>query len=382
MMLNMISQVFGSSRNTHRALFEDIAAELGTAVLPPVLHPEQAEDNEDLDGEDNADEARSEEEEEDGEASDSAQAVDHDRSEEADPMANPWASMLRAWENWPSEEVVIAPDTADEEVPWGRTTTVDGTAASAHPPSSSSTLDPTIPEFVPSSGFSTSRSSSRAPGSSYHLDRLRPLPPGPSHPSDVEEDLSSHHSGLTTGTYSAGRSCTTDRPHSSIDVSSLLLVSPSPDVPSTSDESSDRTSDRAATPSVNSTAALDPTAVQDADPPFMTDGRGRVVWSSTASSRGAREGRRGRAASSSALALPHAKSSADVLTAEESCNGSSRHESPLQRPAGLPHLVRQRSMPSVAGASASDGRALEELPRPAEFVTDGRGRVVFAPSSH
>ncbi|PCH44244.1 hypothetical protein WOLCODRAFT_138851 [Wolfiporia cocos MD-104 SS10] len=74
-------------------------------------------------------------------------------------------------------------------------------------------------------------------------------------------------------------------------------------------------------------------ALQDNDPPFLTDGRGRVVWSSTTSGR-SREGRRGRAAVSQQQKMYRELSEGD-LSAMRSAEESG------QRPASRPRQLQR-----------------------------------------
>ncbi|PIL24964.1 hypothetical protein GSI_12851 [Ganoderma sinense ZZ0214-1] len=179
-----------------------------------------------------------------------------------------------------------------------------------------STLDPDSPIFEP-----------------LHLDNLRPLPSGP------EEDAA-HLERLFRGLEDQQRAIQ-ENVSSSSEPSFPSIVLNTPPSGSTGDE-----------------------AVQDADPPFMTDGRGRVVWSRRSSSLS-----RVRATSSSATILPHSKSTIDLTSTQEDSDGGLQQTSPGRGPSSIPRqLVRRRSVPLV-GSSAG-----------AEFVTDGRGRVVFASS--
>ena len=82
--------------------------------------------------------------------------------------------------------------------------------------------------------------------------------------------------------------------------------------------------------------------LQEVDPPVLTDGRGRVVWSSTAASRV----RKGRTISQQ---KPRCESSA-VLTNDT--------DEPPSEPAQPPSLVRSRSFPAI---STSSGR-FREIP--------------------
>ncbi|KAI0641947.1 hypothetical protein C8Q79DRAFT_264127 [Trametes meyenii] len=296
-----------------------------------------------------------------------------------------------------------------------------------------SNLDPTIPAFVPSR-LQPLHPLRVAPTPSYHLDRLRPLPAGPE-PSDAELPGETHEmisaepsfsdfepltdaelDAVAPGTRTRrlapsasldatlralgytdheepGSSGTIEEAYrvmgisrheatlssSPLDIPPLPSVSPMDNSPATSGSSSSLSSYTHATST--STSSLDtpsdglPTVqlpppdtalVLNTDPPFVTDGRGHVVGSSLSS-----RGRRGRAASSSATILPHPKSGSDMLFSEDR-DGSSCHGSPIQRPVSL---VRQRSLPLV-GVSSAPGEG--STGRPAEFVTDGRGRVVYA----
>ena len=180
-----------------------------------------------------------------------------------------------------------------------------------------STLDPDSPVFFPS-----------------HLDSLRPLPSGP-------EDDAVHLERLFRGLEEQQRVMQENIPSSS-------EASPSPAPLNTP-------------PSLS----IDDGAIQDADPPFMTDGRGRVVWSRRSSSLS-----RVRGASSSTTILPHSKSTIDLASTEGCTDGPSQQTDLGHRPSSTSRqLVRRRSVPLV-GSSAD-----------AEFVTDGRGGVLFASSN-
>ena len=212
--------------------------------------------------------------------------------------------------------------------------------------SSGTTLDPTSPAFVPS----------------YLLDNMRTLPPGPSGFHTQAED----HTGISGVDNSAS-----SREEHLWDVEGLVRDW---EERQRHHEMSSATTSMTVIPAAESSTDVAQAAlsVQDTDPPFMTDGRGRVVWSSTTATRG-REGRRGRATSSSATIVPHTKSTSDLSATEESSDEVlHRDRDPVagERSASSSRLVRQRSLPLV-----TDGG------RPAEFVTDGRGRVVFASSS-
>ncbi|KAI0741937.1 hypothetical protein C8Q80DRAFT_166101 [Daedaleopsis nitida] len=254
------------------------------------------------------------------------------------------------------EVVISAPEshTATTEGPLPVPFSTDEAATSSSLPTSTS-LDPTSPVFVPS-----------------YLDSLRPLPPGPSADPDADDDHPDSRSvvdNIITSPapylWNAGdilRDWAERHPPSGESSSSTTVVSAAPEAPSSSSAAQAEEDSQAAVAGV----------VHDSDPPFMTDGRGRVVWSSTTSAR-AREGRRGRATSSSATIVPHIKSSPDMSTAsEESSDDTAQHHSHRLRPSSLSgRLVRQRSLPLVG--SNDDAFELS-----AEFVTDGRGRVVFA----
>ncbi|KAI0923795.1 hypothetical protein AcV5_009245 [Taiwanofungus camphoratus] len=111
-------------------------------------------------------------------------------------------------------------------------------------------------------------------------------------------------------------------------------------------------------------------ALQDADPPFLTDGRGRVVWSSTTPGRH-RESRRGRTVTSSSSASTQLKAGRDasdgVVRAGEDrvSGGTDRHGS----------CPRLPSRPQTTPESSEDHGVTE---RSGAFVTDGRGRVISA----
>ncbi|TFK92437.1 hypothetical protein K466DRAFT_573036 [Polyporus arcularius HHB13444] len=240
------------------------------------------------------------------------------------------------WEDWLTNTIVVSPPSEDHDLQ-STSSAVFSPALSAPPSlqaSSGATLDPTSPEFVPS----------------FLLDTMRPLPPGPGASSAPEDRLSNVHDWE-------------ERQRNG----EVLLVA-------TSSTLAPESSSSAAPAQTDSDGRAD-LVVQDADPPFMTDGRGRVVWSSTTISRG-REGRRGRAASSSATIVPHPKTTPDLSAAEETSEEASQHESPGGRSASASgRLVRQRSLPLVGYVHGADGGT-----HLAEFMTDGRGRVVFASS--
>ena len=232
------------------------------------------------------------------------------------------------WPEWTIDEVIGSlPDSNDMEV------------LPALPPSSpripgpppeihSFTLDVNSPVFVPS-----------------FLDNLRPIPSGP--PIAID-----HEGGAVA-----------DSP---LDPSLPWgLASVSASLPPTSSE----------TIGVVSTAERELAAIPDSDPPFMTDGRGRVVWSSTSPAR-SRDGRRARATSSSGVVPAHPKSNVDLSAMDESSDEVSQNDYLGTRPASVSRrLVRQRSLPLVG--TSSDAAACAP-----EFVTDGRGRVVFALGNH
>ncbi|KAL7280758.1 hypothetical protein ACG7TL_005702 [Trametes sanguinea] len=381
-MLSTISQVFGGSQDLRTAL--RAVASAFAADFPRLSYEETEEDNdEDQDGEDSG-------VEEPAMSSISLASVIGSNAED-DQIP---ASGIEI-----DDEVVIAPDSVPED---GDTTPeLISNEEDATSPSVAFALDPTIPEFIPS--FQLSLGPLRRPASpSYRHDMLRPLPHGPTLPAH-DERASETEPEATDPPFGAPwllqgslreledifdpvreQSEAVVEAHSQLDLTSVLLTSPPPPpaVDSPSVTSSAIVTDAVPLapsypPQASPTGAVqaDTTAaiVHDSDPPFMTDGRGRVVWSSTTSSRG-REGRRGRAASSSATVHPHVKANAEMLAADDGRETPSCHGSPMHHSSGLPHqhLVRQRSLPSV-----SIGTSTEEK-RTADFVTDGRGRVVFA----
>ncbi|KAI0820799.1 hypothetical protein BC628DRAFT_825212 [Trametes gibbosa] len=362
-MLNTISQVFGTSGEMQRAILESVAAEFGIDSLPPMYRLESMEEG-------HGDEERLSEppaRDDEGPETDAAlidtsstsQVEQSSTGEESMSLSTHSQSPVDQLEGTASDAIFPAMESAD----------------TAHRSTAWSILDPTVPEFTPSFPRNNPRSD---PGPSYELDWLRPLHPGPDVESlqDAEsEDLRPWRAGSSTTIEGILRqiediaSRRLEEPGPSVDVSSLLLNHPSPDG---STQPAPRTDESLLDPPPTT---FDAALAQESDPPFMTDGRGRVVWSSTTSSR-SRDGRRGRAASSASL-LSHNKSGPDVLQSEDGCSTASRHDSPAQRTLGLPpRLVRQRSLPSVGGNSD-----IEEA-CPAEFVTDGRGRVVFAANNH
>ncbi len=249
---------------------------------------------------------------------------------------------------------MVSPPSEDHDIQ-STSSAVFSPALSAPPPlqgPSGATLDPTSPEFVPS----------------FLLDNMRPLPPGPSRThSRVEDDPD--NTFAVSGASSAPE-------YRLLNVHDWEERQRNGEVlpAATSSTLAPESSSSAAPAQTDSDGRAD-LVVQDADPPFMTDGRGRVVWSSTTISRG-REGRRGRAASSSATIVPHPKTTPDLSAAEETSEEASQHESPGGRSASASgRLVRQRSLPLVGYGHGADGGT-----HPAEFMTDGRGRVVFASS--
>lgn len=89
-----------------------------------------------------------------------------------------------------------------------------------------------------------------------------------------------------------------------------------------------------------------PEVVHDADPPFLTDGRGRVVWSSTTAGRHHRESRRGRSGASAAVStqqkMRREMSDTDVVVAravEGSAQGDMGRGRTSSRPRHLPRAV-------------------------------------------
>lgn len=171
-------------------------------------------------------------------------------------------------------------------------------------------LDPMTPEFVPSS---QSRAVSSDSGSLYHQDGLRPLPSGPSswlhsvdphmHTSELEDrssettdpllsgralPLTSSENPLRGSMDNEGRQCS-----GPVTASPLVSNDPSTASGSSTDQTSPSDTSLATPPCVPTTSPCSPMFAQEPDPPFRTDGRGRVVWSSATSPR-SREGRRGR----------------------------------------------------------------------------------------
>ncbi|RPD64495.1 hypothetical protein L227DRAFT_330586 [Lentinus tigrinus ALCF2SS1-6] len=316
-----------------RAVLASIAAVFGPDMLPPMLT---------LD-----DESGQEEEEE--EATPVPPEADQSEPEQVQDSD--------VWGYWPGSTVVVSPP------PEENTTHPASNILFSHssPQSSSgAALDPTSPAFVPS----------------FLLDNMRPFPPGPSGSHSQAEGPADHSRAVDDGP-SAGEEYLwnvedmmrewEERQRNYEVTSAPASLMAAPEASMSPDAAQVESEPQAAQ------------AVQETDPPFMTDGRGRVVWSSTTStSSRAREGRRGRATSSSAIIVPHTKSTPDLSAAEESADEASQREHPGRgdRSSSSSRLVRQRSLPLVGhGFGVENGRA-------AEFVTDGRGRVVFASSSH
>ena len=238
-------------------------------------------------------------------------------------------SMMQAWGDWSAEPFVAPPsqedaafddDSLEDIFPPGLFSDLFTLPPRADSPASvtAATLDPTSPTFIPSD-----------------IDNLRPLPPGP-------EAGAAHMERLLRGL------------EESYSTQEHISASP-PQAPSTSQQLD-----------LPPAGLNDEAAAHDTDPLFMTDGRGRVVWSST-SSTGFRGRGRGRATSSSATILPHSKSSIDLTATEEGTDDQSQEDVEAPSSSSTPRrLVRRRSVPLLG--SDTD----------AEFVTDGRGRVVFA----
>lgn len=233
--------------------------------------------------------------------------------------------LLQPMDDWPSDQGTANSSsdgmTPDDNVQWNPDAP-QLLFAQPHPvplsPASTaaSTLDPDSPVFVPS-----------------YLDNLRPLPSGP------EEDAA-HLERLFRGLEEQQRA---------IEENS-----------SSNSEASSSSNPLDTPPSIS----IEDATVHDADPPFMTDGRGRVVWSRRSSSLS-----RVRASSSSATILPHSKSTIDLTTPQEGFDGPLQQTGRGRQLFSTPRqLVRRRSVPLV-GPNAD-----------AEFVTDGRGRAVFASS--
>lgn len=243
-------------------------------------------------------------------------AVDGSESEELPHLLQPWDP----------EETVVNPLSdhvvSDDDAQWHLAVPQPlfaGDLTAPHSPVSTaaSTLDPDSPAFFPS-----------------HLDSLRPLPSGP-------EDDAAHLERLFRGLEEQQRAIQENVPSRSDAPSSPAPLNPPPSL------------------------SIDDGAVQDADPPFMTDGRGRVVWSRRSSSLS-----RVRATSSSATILAHSKSTIDLTSSQEGTDDPSQQTDLGHRPSSTSRqLVRRRSVPLV-GSSAD-----------AEFVTDGRGGVLFASSN-
>ncbi|TBU60995.1 hypothetical protein BD310DRAFT_255958 [Dichomitus squalens] len=310
-MLNTITRVFSnahiSSSEMQRAVLSSVAAVFGADTLPPMYRL----DEEDEDEEDVVNVVATE------------STGDESTTEQVPPLSQPWNDWLaEPYVTIPSQEDVVLDDDVSEIPGLGIFSGMSGLPPAVGSPVSvaASTLDPTV--FVPS-----------------HVDNLRPLPPGPETDAaqferlfrELEEDYRSGQGHALADAEASSSPRQLDGPQ----------ARPSDEVP-----------------------------VHDADPPFMTDGRGRVVWSSTSSSRSRG---RGRAVSSSATILPHTKSTIDITPAEESSEGQSQRDTEDSRlPSSSRSLVRRQSVPllvSDAGAGA-------------EFVTDGRGGVVFASNNH
>lgn len=99
-------------------------------------------------------------------------------------------------------------------------------------------------------------------------------------------------------------------------------------------------------------AAVDFAALHDADPPFLTDGRGRVVWTSTTAAARYRESRRARAIAPSSSVMQHKTSDA--------ARASSRPR----------HLVRAHTYPEGSQEHAASDTISST------FLMDGRGHLV------
>ncbi|KAI0331436.1 hypothetical protein GY45DRAFT_616115 [Cubamyces sp. BRFM 1775] len=292
------------------------------------------------------------------------------------------------------EEVVIAPEGTIEDNESSSSATTNDDIGPRDISSSQSNLDPTLPEFVPSYQLRLHSLRRALDDPPYYLDSLRSLPPGSvadEEPSDggdgdAAEAWADFWRGFGERDDDGGADVPVDgQPNSGLDLASLLLASSPPastaSPPSTSSSTLSTPSDpllsepHATTSGLTLDAPPENPFIQNTDPPFMTDGRGRVVASSTTSSR-ARDGRRGRAVSSSAaVPLPHSKPDTIMLggtAADAVCSSPSLHST-----SGLPQQrhARQRSLSLIEPTGPG-----EEAP-PAEFVTDGRGRVVFASNS-
>ncbi|KAI0714211.1 hypothetical protein C8T65DRAFT_155772 [Cerioporus squamosus] len=328
MLTTIIGNAHFSSGAMRRAVLSSIAAVFGTDSLPPIY---------------SLDDESGQEEEEVTPAPPSA-----DQSEAEQAPAND------VWDDWPANTIVISPPPEDNapDMSISPAFTLPLPVSPSLQGSSGTTLDPTSPEFVPS----------------FLLDNMRALPPGPSGSHSRNGNYLDHSPPVEDGTgvredhlWTVEDLVERERSSEALPSTASSSLAPEASSPTPTDVDS------------HSHADL---AVQDTDPPFMTDGRGRVVWSSTTLSRG-REGRRGRATSSSATIVPHPKSTPDLSAAEESADEASQRDSPGGRSASSSgRLVRQRSLPLVGYGYGTDGGT-----RAAEFVTDGRGRVVFA-SSH
>ncbi|CDO73293.1 hypothetical protein BN946_scf185008.g55 [Trametes cinnabarina] len=363
-MLNTISQVLGGSQDMRTAL-RAVASAFSVDFQPlPYDGPDTVSEEDSDEGEGEGDE-----EEEDEPYMPLALLASNGADAEVDGAA--------------MEEIPAASDGHSED---------HGGDAPMHAARSIFDLDPTIPEFVPSFQLNL-RTSRNAASPSYLYDRLRPLPHNPilavhhEYEGGIERTSTETRSSLreleerlASDLEQAGAM---DQQTSGIDLTSLLLASPtqSPyiDNPSSlATESPDVTLPEALPehfeePPAGPQFEVESAFLQDTDPPFMTDGRGRVVWSNATSSRGC-EGRRVRAASSS-IVHPHiVKPNADLLAAGDDHASPSNHGSPMHHPSQLPQqqLVRRRSLPSVSTSTPIEDK------RSAEFITDGRGRVVFA----
>ncbi|KAF7982608.1 hypothetical protein HWV62_27642 [Athelia sp. TMB] len=102
-----------------------------------------------------------------------------------------------------------------------------------------------------------------------------------------------------------------------------------------------------------------PPLEHNAEPPFLTDGRGRVVWSSTVTRPSGRTTRERDLVSTSASATP-------AVSGES----SSREQSRVAKPRRVTAVRESVSEPAVIAESASPA-----------FTTDGRGRVIWTGSS-
>ena len=159
-----------------------------------------------------------------------APATDESELEELPPLLPPWGSE-DAMANPLSDEVVTGNIAGPQQLLAGSSTTPRSPVSTT-----ASTLDPESPIFEP-----------------LHLDSLRPLPSGP-------EDDAAHLERLFRGVEEQQRVIQENIPFSSEASSSPAPLNTPPSL------------------------SIDDGAIQDADPPFMTDGRGRVVWSLRSSS--------------------------------------------------------------------------------------------------